>query len=349
MGMAMIVLLLPQFGLVSIDESPEAEIVAQAVAGNAATLQLIDSYYCNVVYSSSAKDRPGTPVAEYWRTKDFVRIRAKMSPTSTIDIHSSGGRSKKISTSTGQPLNLDDIHGTVDESHRFLVETDAWQLSFLDLPAMITAKPPLNVYSLTELAAKGVVMEAGWTRLDGNKVVRLVIDLKDEGRNYVVWVDPRKNWLVSRLIQKLKDADGNEPWWIEHQVEEWLEIKPSIVIPAATSYTIRYKGKTAQEHYVRFDGIRVNDPLPPVPPMPNPPSGSFIADFTEGIVYQVDGQGRRTSRAYKIGAESSGFADAVRRPVVDSSHTIWGWTLGIGSLTIAAVASILLFLRRRAS
>jgi hypothetical protein len=346
---AMLVSILPQIGLAPTLESPDAELVAQVVAGNAATLQLIESYYSSVVYSSSAQDRTATPVAEYWRTKDFSRIRAKMTPTSTVDIHSSGGRSQQILTSTGQSLIPGDIHVTVDESRRFRLETDAWQLSLLDLPAMITAKPPLVVYNLTELAAKGTVMEAGWTRLDGNKVARLAIDLKDERRNYVVWVDPKKNWLIARVIQTLKGADGNESFRIEHQVEDWLEIKPSILVPTATSFSIRYKGKTVRQQYVRFEGVRVNDPLPPVPPMPKLPRGSFTADFNEGIVYQVDGQGRRTNRVYKIGAESSGFADAVRRPVEDSSYTIWGWALGIGSLSTAAVALILLLLRRRAS
>jgi hypothetical protein len=332
----------PLFALASLVGPTDDDLVEQVAAGNAATLQLIESYYCNVLYTTSAKGQAGTPISEYWRTKNSVRIRESRPPKVTIDVRLDGGRSQQITTVSGQPPDPKNIGITIDESRRFGLKTDAWQLSLFDLPAMITRKPSLFIYSLSELIAKGTIKEAGWTRLDGNRVAHLLIELQDEGRSYELWIDPKLNWLVVKAIHTLKDAEGVEFWKIEHKIDETREIKPSLFVPISTSISLRMKGKMVGEEFFRFDEVRVNESLPAVPVMPIPPGGSLAVDLVEGTAYRIDGNGRRSSNLFRMGAETSGFADPPTRRVEPNPYRIWGWILGI-----AALAILLLALARR--
>jgi len=318
------------------------DIVEQVRAGNAATLQSIESYYGNVHYISSARGPAGIPISEYWRTKDSVRIREKRPPNVTIDVRLDHGRSQQLTTVLGQPHDPNEIGMTIDDSRRFGLKTDAWQLSLFDLPAMITRRPTLFIYSLSELIDKGAVKEAEWTRLDGNKVAHLSVELRDERRNYELWIDPKVNWLVIKAIHVLQDAEGVDFWKIEHKIDEMREIKPSLFVPISTSISLSMKGKLVGEEFYRIDDLRVNEELPPIPAMPIPPRGSLAVDLVAGTTYRIDGNGRRSSKLFRIGAETTGFANPPTRRVGPNSYGIWGWSLGIAALSI-----LLLVLTRR--
>ena len=122
------------------------DLVRLVAAGNAANLQMIESYYCKVSFRTKSNGETKTPVAEYWRTKDTVRIRDISSTTSTIDVRLFGGRSEKVTTLAGQLANPNEIWVTFDDSRKQLSHWDVWQLNLFDLPVRIIQKPPLLIW-----------------------------------------------------------------------------------------------------------------------------------------------------------------------------------------------------------
>jgi hypothetical protein len=270
--------------------------LAEIVAGNKTSIEMIHSYYAEIRLEDIFQGKPYSRTAKYWRERRRVRWQEIRNPE-TVDIEIVGDRSVAIPTWNGKTKLDPHVTGAViGNKNRRPDVFFPWDHSLFALPAGVQPTPPLITYSLPEAVEKGRIKTVEWSQLSGRRAAYLNIELSPDPavRGYEVWVEPGRNWLVTKCIHHLHPADGEPLFKMEYQVEDWAEPSPTIFVPTKVARKWWQNGKLLNETKVyRMIDVRVNSPLPPCPAMPSLPAGTLVYDELQGGMYQIDGTGKR--------------------------------------------------------
>lgn len=325
------------------------EVSTIAAAANRSSLETIHSYYADVQHTRKGKGiAEYTLSARYWRTPTTVRATEQTLPGVVTEVGVKDGKQHIFTLQNGK---LPDAHDntiglTVGQRNRRAIDSDPWEAGLFVLPVGLTTKPPLAVYSLDEAARKGIVKESGWVKEGGRRLARLLIDCEGGARTYEVWVDPGVNWMIRKCIQTMRDK-GAPAWRIEHRVDEFRELKPSIFVPILSSATLEFRGDKVMETKTEVSNVRVNEPLPLETPIPIPKSGVRAFDETAGTLYTIGKDGARVGPALPVKSDYIPAAGETRSedPLAPTPTRFW---LARGALIAAVVLLIVgLVLRRR--
>jgi hypothetical protein len=262
-------------------------------SGNKTSIEMIHTYYAEIRLDNSLQGKPYSRTAKYWRERGRIRYREEWNPTRTTDIEIVGDRLLCIPTVNGKVKLDSHVSGAViADKNQHALELFAWEYSLFALPVGVGPTPPLIIYSLPEAVQKGRVKTLEWSEVSGRRLAHLNIELNPGVREYEVWVDPARNWLVTKCIHDFRPP-GEPIFKLEYQVDEWAEPSPTIFVPTKVLEKTWFKGKLIGDGTIRMTDVRVNSPLPMCPPMPSLPAGTLVADKVQGGVYQIDGSGKR--------------------------------------------------------
>ena len=319
------------------------------IEGNRATIESINSYYCQMKFQGvSSPIREGAS-AQYWRMGELTRIVDRTGRT-PLDIRIANGKAEMISPTPVVDSRRAQVAMVIEEKNVHVTDADAWQLSLFDLPVMVRRTPAYPRLTLAAAARVGQVREAGWVTIAGQKLARLIIDLPQDRRSYEVEIDPTANWLITRCRMRIRDEDDTDYWDLRYQITRTREVKPSLFVPEEVSLSFRFKGKVVREETVSFESLTVNDPLPTMPAMPTPTRGGIVVDAVAGTAQSIDGGGRRTGRVARLGQPLTSFAAAPEVPVRGiATQVIVGWLLAASAATLLTVAGWRLRKKRRSA
>ncbi len=315
------------------------ELAGTAAVGNKASIEMIETYYSEVNYESTAKGEKWARTGLYWWDRAKVRMTEQTGPGRITDVRRDGGKTTVLTTETGRQRQKREAGMLVGDRSRRAVETDAWELSLFSLPVGLYRKPSYPVYSLFELVDKGQVVKEEWVEEGKRRLAHLVVDVDKSGRTYELWVDQNRNWLVARCAHVIRGPEGEVRWRIEHEVKEWAEVKPSVFVPTLVTDVRRYGGKVVSESVMNIRNIKVNETLPPIPKMPLPSSGVLVYDELDGTYYQADSSGKRIGEARRVGASYSPPLPSRSEKGLVGLPAGW-WALGAGALTIGVGAFV---------
>jgi hypothetical protein len=307
-----------------------------AANGNAASIQLIQSYYCRLKLTTSSNKRsPAIKICDYWRKGEEVRIQERTGSL-LADVLYEAGKVKVIPGLAGRTPSKAETGAIIGDKNRRCVETDAWELSLFNLPVGVNAKPPLSIYSLHEAVQKGIARDSGWVNLDGQRLAHFAVDLPREDRAYEVWVNPAKNWLIQRCVHTYNAPKDNITFRIDYKVQSFREIEPSVFVPTRTSLAVHFQDKLAVESIAEMESIKVNASVPPAPPMPKLPAGTLVSDEIEGTVYEVNEFGRRIGTPRYV---AGSFTPTL--PAASPTPNRWDARFGWATIAVAIALTVI--------
>lgn len=328
-------------------------LLERTVSGNEAAIDAIATFYAEATVVTTSEEGVGGVSCKYWRDRSRIRFTQTRKPNVFTDFDVRGGKIYSVVTGPGpaDPTLASTMIRPLDD---WSMAVDPWQAMMFSLPVGLsngTQKKILH-YTLSEGIKRSKVSVVEWVTKP-TRQVHLAFELTGEGRRYEVWVDPARNWLVTRCIHEAQFQEQSAgktkitKWRIESDVADWQET-PSISVPTTFVAQSWYNGEKSTHNTISLKNIEINRPVS-FPVMPTAPAGTLMVDAFENKVYRLGERGRVIDGGILIGADYSPPMPTVDpiEPILDNiprPRNRWMWP---GILLVVLGVSIYLLRRVR--
>ena len=245
--------------------SEAAELDAHQIASrNTAAIDALLPFSCTIEVDNLEESPLGRyTVASYYRSQEATRVNLKLG-TMNCDALVKDGRTLRYSADARIPGDGGRIGVVTADTNTLLV--DVWNYSL----AIHSDGVSFQSRTLGSLVTKSSKLKATPEVVSGRGLVRL--DLATDTTDFVFWLDPAFNYLVSRSRGTTKDGKT-----FESVVEGFSEVAPGVYFPTSCRRTIVKSGAAPTGWVAKFTKVTATKPLP---------ADAFAFRFPPGLLVQ---------------------------------------------------------------